>query len=295
MTSASFTIVIPTYRRAAMLARTLPSALATEAAEVVVVDDGSAPADIAAIHDLAESDRRIRLLALDGHVGLPAARNAGVQAAGSEWIVFGEDDVWLPAGYPGTLIDHAVAEGARIACGRVPLVHPSKLDGSPEELDAAIERSGVTGYPSDRFLGTPWPVDTLPGGDVLTPLLAATAAIQRSVFDVVRFDPGFRGNAFREETDFFMSCAEAGIRSIHCPHAACGHMKEHARATRGGSWTMSRPRYAHQMASNNWRLLRKHRGLIREARAQAGMGGGPLRMQGEFLLSMLGRLRPARP
>jgi hypothetical protein len=115
------------------------------------------------------------------------------------------------------------------------------------------------------------------------------------VFDVVRFDPGFLGNAFREETDFYMSCAEAGILSIHCPHVACGHMKEHARATPGGSWTMSRPRYAVQMASNNWRLLRKHRGLIREARAEAGRGGGLLRMQGGFLLSMLARLRPARP
>ncbi len=129
---------------------------------------------------------------------------------------------------------------------------------------------------------------------MLTPLLAATGAVHRSVFERVRFDPGYGGNAFREETDFFFSCAEAGIRSIHCPHASCGHMKVHSRSTPGGSWTMGRPRYAAQMVRNNWRLLRKHEALIRRARTAAGRPSGPLRMQGEFLLSMLLQPRPAR-
>jgi glycosyltransferase involved in cell wall biosynthesis len=293
--SASFSIVIPTYRRAALLERTLPSYLSTEATEIVVVDDASGGPNGLVLARLASLDPRIALVTLDRHVGLPSARNEGVARARGEWVVFGEDDVWFPRTYPATLIAHAVEAGASIAGGRVLLVHPSGLDRPVEALEATIRDAVVTGHPPDRFLRAPWPVRQLPNGDVRTPLLAATSAVHRSVFERVRFDPAFRGNAFREETDFFLSCGEAGIASIHCPHAWCGHLKAHTRATRGGSWTMSRPRYALQMAANNWRLVRKHRDLLEEVRRGAGRPAGPIIMQGEFLLSMLQRLRPARP
>jgi glycosyltransferase involved in cell wall biosynthesis len=293
--SGGFSVVIPTYRRAAMLERTLPSYLAAGPDEIVVVDDDSGPGDTFGLRQLEASDRRIRLVPLSRHVGLPAARNEGARHARSDWVVFGEDDVWFPPAYPSTLIEHARAAGASIACGRVPLVHPVLLGGPRSDLEAAIRSATVTGHPFDRFLGVPWPVETLANGDVRTPLLAATSAIHRTVFDRVRFDPGFKGNAFREETDFFFSCAEAGIRSIHCPHAACGHLKEHTRALPGGSWTMSRPRYALQMAANNWRLVRKHGDLLQSVRAESGRSGGALRMQVGFLLSMLRKVRPARP
>ncbi len=293
--SAPFTIVIPTYRRAALLERTLPSYLATGATQIVVVDDASGNPHGPVLSRLASLDPRIALVTLERHAGLPGARNEGVARARGEWVVFGEDDVWFPSRYPTTLIAHAVEAGASVAGGRVVLVHPSGLDRTAETLEAAIRDAVVTGHPPDRFLGAPWPVRRFPNGDIGTPLLAAPSAVHRSVFERVRFDPAFRGNAFREETDFFLSCAEAGIASIHCPHAGCGHLKAHTRATRGGSWTMSRPRYALQMAANNWRLVRKHRDLLEEVRREAGRPAGPVVMQGEFLLSMLQRLRPARP
>jgi len=293
--SASFSIVIPTYRRAALLERTLPSYLATEAIQIVVVDDASGSPHGPVLARLAALDPRIALVTLDRHAGLPGARNEGVARARGEWVVFGEDDVWFPRRYPTTLIAHAVEAGARIAGGRVLLVHPSGLDRPVEALESTIRDALVTGHPPDRFLRAAWPVRRLPNGDVRTPLLAATSAVHRSVFERVLFDPAFRGNAFREETDFFLSCAEAGIASIHCPHAGCGHLKEHTRATPGGSWTMGRPRYALQMAANNWRLVRKHRHLLEEVRRGAGRPAGSFIMQGEFLLSMLQRLRPARP
>ncbi len=289
----TFSIVIPTYRRSAMLALTLPSYLLAGADEVIVVDDASGLSDADHLAALAK-EHGLRLLRLPVRVGQAAGKNEGAARAAGDWVVFGEDDVWFPPEYAATLIAHAEDAGAPVASGAVPLVHPYLLASGLEEIEAAICAATVTRHPMDRFLRSHWPVERLPSGDVVTPLLAATAAVHRSVFERVRFDPGYRGNAFREETDFFFSCVEAGFRTIHCPHAICGHMKVHSRATQGGSWDMSRPRYAAQMFRNNWRFLRKHEALLREARTAVGRPSGPLRMQVEFLQSMLLQPRPAR-
>jgi hypothetical protein len=208
-------------------------------------------------------------------------------------VVFGEDDVWFLPRYPSTLIEHARAAGALVAAGAVPFVDPGLLE-RPEELERAIGEAPRDGRPPDRFLGAAWPVRLLPSGDVMTTMLTAMAAIHRSVFETVRFDPGYRGNGFREETDFFLTCESIGIRTMYCPHAACGHVKLHSRALGGGSWAMSRPRYAWQMGANNWRLLRKHGRRISEVRRGTGRPGGALRIQAEFLVSMLGWVRPRR-
>lgn len=287
-----FSVVIPTYRRGPLLRRTLPSYLATGAREVIVVDDASGPPHDGILTELA-ADPRVRLVALARHSGQGTAKNEGARAASEEWVVFGEDDVWVTPEYPGTLIDHAERAGALVAAGTIALVHPVHLAAPPERLAELIRsKEPSPDRRPDHFLGGPWPVEPLPTGDVVSPILIACGAVHRSVFDRVAFDPRYTGNAFREETDFFLSCAEAGIRTIHCPHAACAHVKAHTRAAAGGSWTMSRPRYALQMAVNNWRFLRKHEDAIRRARAAAGRPAGLARIQAEFLLTMLSRIRP---
>jgi glycosyltransferase involved in cell wall biosynthesis len=286
-----FSVVIPTYRRAATLLRMLPSYLATGAREVVVVDDGSGPPHDAILARL-RGTARVRLVTLP-HVGLPAARNEGVAACGgTEWVVFGEDDCWYPRGYPSTLIEHALAGDAWAASGSARLVHPEVLGLGPDELERTIEAGATVGvHPPDHLLGATIPVERLPNGDLLTPMLTAGAAIHRRAFERARFDPGFAGNAFREETDFFLSLHEAGVRTVRCPHAVCGHVKADARAAGGGAWDMGRARYGMWMAVNNWRLLRKHEELLRRWRSLSGRPAGRARMQSEFLLDILRRAR----
>lgn len=290
-----FSIVIPTYRRGSFLARVLPSYLATGAAEVLVVDDASGPPHHRDLARAGETDPRVQLVTLPRHVGLPAARNEGARLARSEWVVYGEDDVWFTPEYPRTLIEHALRAGALAAAGTIALVPPAALSRPASEVNRAVRsRDPSADRRPDRFLGVPWPVEWLPSGDVVTPLLVAVAAVHRSVFDRVRFDPEYGGNAFREETDFFLSCAGAGIRTLHCPHVACGHMKATTRAAPGGAWSMGPARYALQMLANNRRFVRKHAEALMAARRSAGRAGGPVRIQAEFALTMLRRIRPAR-
>jgi glycosyltransferase involved in cell wall biosynthesis len=92
-TNPAITVVIPTRNRSTLVCRALLSVARQSyaAAEVIVVDDGSTDDTVSAIRRLGVTARIID----GGGRGAPAARNAGVAAAQTEWIAFlDSDDLW---------------------------------------------------------------------------------------------------------------------------------------------------------------------------------------------------------
>ncbi len=91
----AFSVVIPTYDRAALAVRAARSALAQThpAAEVVVVDDGSQDDTADRVADLGDAVRYVR----QDNGGVASARNRGVRVARHPWVAFlDSDDVWFP-------------------------------------------------------------------------------------------------------------------------------------------------------------------------------------------------------
>jgi GT2 family glycosyltransferase len=88
------TIVIPTYGRGALLARTLRAVAALEpgvAHEVVVVDDGSDEANLAAVQSAVAETASARLIRQE-NAGPARARNTGYRAGTGELVAFIDDD-----------------------------------------------------------------------------------------------------------------------------------------------------------------------------------------------------------
>lgn len=88
-------VVIPTYNRATRVMGAVESVLrqSVPVHEVVVVDDGSTDGTPALFSDLHSKVRYIR----KRNGGVSSARNAGVLAAGGDWIAFlDSDDTWHP-------------------------------------------------------------------------------------------------------------------------------------------------------------------------------------------------------
>jgi glycosyltransferase involved in cell wall biosynthesis len=98
-------IIVPTRDRPDYLEVTLASVAPqaeAEGAEVIVVDDGDGAASRA-----AAERHRVRYFAHPEPRGPNAARNTGIDAAGSELIVLVDDDVDAPAGWLAALLGAA--------------------------------------------------------------------------------------------------------------------------------------------------------------------------------------------
>jgi GT2 family glycosyltransferase len=80
------------------------------------------------------------------------------------------------------------------------------------------------------------------------------------IFRKVRYDDGYRGNFWREESDFQLSAVEAGYRLVFCPHACTFNIEiENDRGGVHATWGFKRVSW---IVRNNWRFVRKHRELI---------------------------------
>src|SRR3954468_10533282 len=98
MVAPRFSVVIPTYNRAAYLAEAVRSVRdqTYPAHEIIVVDDGSTDNTAQVVEILANDGIPLRYLR-QANQGVAAARNRGIQAAAGDWIaLLDSDDTWLP-------------------------------------------------------------------------------------------------------------------------------------------------------------------------------------------------------
>jgi GT2 family glycosyltransferase len=198
-------IVIPAYRAPQYLDVTLASITpqaAAAGAEVIVVSDGpdAANAEIATRHGA-------RLVTLATHAGLNTARNAGIDAALSDLLVFVDQDVDAPDGWLDAVIAGAAA-------------YPElEVFGGPirARLETVLPACGRH----------PPPITTLDAGraDRDVPMVwGANMTMRRSAFTRVgMFDPALLGRG--DEEEWLMRYTAAGGRIRYVAAAAIDHRR----------------------------------------------------------------------
>lgn len=244
----SISVVMPTFNRAAALCSTLPDLLKVQGVfELIIVDDGSTDETASVLAEVR--DKRLRVVRHDERRGLPAARNSGVEAASGEWILFGEDDCVFPVDYALALHGEAVCHDADIV--GAPWLNVS--EGARERALASGRAEAVNHISLDTH------PSSFPATPLRTPFLPALALVRREVFTKVRFYDGFRGNAYREETDFFVSATREGFVCLLSPATASFQALHSA----GGART-TRLRYEYWVWRNNRLFLRRHGSWLRQ-------------------------------
>ena len=100
--AATFSVVIALYNKAGYIANTLASVVAQthRAAEIIVIDDGSTDGGANLVEALQLPGLR---LIRQANGGVSKARNAGIAAAGADWVAFLDADDILHADYLATL------------------------------------------------------------------------------------------------------------------------------------------------------------------------------------------------
>ncbi len=117
-------IIIPAFNSAHLIGNAVGSAQAQSEGriEIIVVDDASTDDTAAVVEGLAVRDARVRLLRMKRNGGPGAARNAGLDAAGGEWVaLLDADDQYHPQRLK-TLLDAAASHGAQLVADNLLLL-----------------------------------------------------------------------------------------------------------------------------------------------------------------------------
>lgn len=247
------TILIPTYNRPKALQAVWPCYLQDKNVKrIVIVNDGSTDSTHSLVQELQHvSPIPVKLIEHPQKRGQQRSRQAAIAAADTEWVFFGEDDVYLGAGYLQTLLRQAHLLSADIIAGRlVTTIVPNEF--SPD-LIRDVSSQNIMPFDLSR-MGADFAA--CPSQPMRAPYLHSIALIKRAVFERIGFDPWYRGNAHREETDFYLSANEQGYRVFFTPDAVCFHLRGPICAAGGQRINRLALEYWHFI--NTWYLVSKH-------------------------------------
>lgn len=185
-----FSVIVPCYQVEEYLAECLDSVLAQSCAdfELITVDDRSPDGCGAILDEAAARDPRVRVLHLADNVGLGRARNAGLEVATGDYVIFLDSDDTLTPGllqaiddrlrscidpdilvydYARTYWDGRVVRSASAAIFSRPGPDTFDLDARPDLLELlmvvwnkAYRRDWITAeglvFPAGYYEDTPW-------------------------------------------------------------------------------------------------------------------------------------------
>ena len=208
--SPRLSVVVPTYQRREVLARTLPTLLEQDLPpgtfEVVVVVDGSTDGTAEMLEERF-AGRPVRALLLPNG-GPAAARNAGIRAARGELVLLLDDDLLCP---PGLLAAHlaAQASGPRVAFG--PIVG---MDGGGTAGE--LMRTALDAYYAR--MRDEWHPDTSPTAYAAPNTSVPREALLRSGGFDLRFARAL------EDADLGLRLREMGLPFVFLPDAPVHHL-----------------------------------------------------------------------
>lgn len=129
--------IIANYNGSSFLGKSVASALAQRNVdvEVIIVDDCSTDDSPQIARALAQSDPRVRFIALTSNSGPAGARNAALAAAKGEWIAVLDNDDLLHPDRSAILIAEAKASGADIIADNLVLFDDEAIASPQSFLD----------------------------------------------------------------------------------------------------------------------------------------------------------------
>jgi len=265
---SSITILIPTYNRIKALEAVWPSYLIhPDVARIIIIDDGSTDGTSERMKALAKgAPIPVDVITHEKQWGQPESRMSGVAEAKTEWVLFGEDDVWLSADYCSTLLREARETGASIIAGRIVT---ARVPGEFDE-GCLVDPPSPTRNASEIF-----DLDSMDArfaervsGPVPAPYIHSIALIKREVFSKVRFDTWYSGNAWREETDFYLGANAAGAKVYFTGSTVCFHLRGPISSV--GGQRVNRLWFEYLAWRNTRYLVSKHWPYLKSAHGLSG-------------------------
>ncbi|WP_423823469.1 glycosyltransferase [Salinisphaera sp. SPP-AMP-43] len=103
----TLSVIVAAYNIEDYIEECVRSILASDSVdyEIIAIDDGSSDATPHILQSLASQHPMLQALSRDNH-GPSAARNAGIELARGQYLIFVDGDDWVEPGYIDTALDH---------------------------------------------------------------------------------------------------------------------------------------------------------------------------------------------
>jgi GT2 family glycosyltransferase len=225
-------VVVPTFRRRQLLAPLVASVLAQDPHDLIVVVDGDDDGSLDLLATLARADDRLRPIGQENR-GVAAARQAGLEAATGDVVLFLDDDV-VPR--PGLLAGHLAHH--RRAPDRVVVGY------SPNDPDVlvGVERAVASQYA--RSYETIVAFYERHPEFILYRLWGGNVSIRRDVVRHVGLVADIEGARRHEDLDFGLRCLRHGLTGVFDRALAADH---HYRRSLDGYRTDGRASGVHRV------------------------------------------------
>ena len=252
-------VIIPSYNRANLLPITLPTYLQEDVVEVIVVDDCSTDNTQEVILELQKKYPQIRYTRNFRNLRQTYSKNVGIQLAKSEYIYFGDDDSIL---YPGSIrfLKETLVRFQAQICGAkalyLPLKYNNRIDDYVRLMN--VNCSTIKKIVDVRKISANFTYST--SVPIEFPFCQAATLVEKKVAQQVMFDINYKGNAYREETDFFIRCTLSGAKIMFDSRAIQINLPRHI-AT-GGAHGRGQLKWYYDTICNNWYFLKKNGKLI---------------------------------
>lgn len=261
MKKPSIHLIIPTHNRAEVLKEIGPRYYSKLPLvdRIVVVNDASTDETAEVLAEWSKADPRVVPINSREHIGLPAARNLGLEHCEGSHIMFGEDDLFFEADATAIMLREMEAIGSDIiAC---------RLFQQPESVEriGMVDKKNLSSTPhllDDRYLYGHYDAELTE--TIFCPFVHACFLARREVFQDLRFDAEIGFDHFREETDFQLTAWEAGFTVAFTPLTRCYHLPLKLRA--GGCHTARRSvgplKDQMRRFKNNHNLWKRHENFL---------------------------------
>lgn len=210
-------IIIPTYNRAHLLEKTIPTYIQKNVniIEVIIIDDCSQDNTKEIVEKLQEQYPMIRYYRLEKNSRQQAAKNKGIELLSKDcdYVYFADDDVIFLPNSLKYLIETLEIYSADLVGGRALWANTLENITNYREFLKKSKKAFndvVVDIDNDIFnfdVEFKKPLDTL--------VTHAYFLIKKESIGDTRFDTRYRGNAYREETDFILQIKKKGKKIMY--------------------------------------------------------------------------------
>lgn len=219
------TVIVPSYNRANLLVKTVPSYLQPEVAELIIVDDCSSDNTKEIVKNMQKKYSQIRYIRNEKNSKQTFSKNVGIRNASTEYIYFGDDDSVISKSAINKLLSVVKSGRADIAGARA--IYMGDFCGISQKDIVAfdnwcksvkkIDSSHIASFePFESHFDHCF---SNHAEMVQVPFLPACMLCRQADAASVLFDTNYKGSAYREETDFCLGLLKLGRKLVYVPSA----------------------------------------------------------------------------